>query len=152
MSKPWFILSTLLVILVGLSISTVSPVAASGTVVPQSPALIVNTFYARYIALLDDGVFAHPLLDGAIQRSSILTAHFAAELDALVSEAASDHHAVDPVLCGVDTVFVNALPLRVEGSTATVAIVANGQGLPFAEVSLVQQDDQWLIDGIVCTQ
>ena len=135
-----------LIILVAAGFSTLAfvnwpTIYAPNLQVTTQPDQVVRDFYASYPSF--DG---NPLVDHVYRSSEYLSPDMMAFLD----EFTQDGMQYDPVLCAQDKpTEINASPAQVSIDRATVEVTTSFADHKFT-VELVQIENEWLIDKIVC--
>lgn len=107
----------------------------------SQPDKVVQDFYAWYLSY--DG---NPLVDHAYRSSNYLSTDMIAFLD----EFTQDGMNYDPILCAQDRPSeINVSPVQVSGGRGTVEVTTNFDNHAFS-VELIQMENNWLIDKVVC--
>jgi hypothetical protein len=135
-----------LIILVAAGFSTLAfviwpTIYATNQQETSQPDQVVQDFYAWYLSYQ-----GNPLVDHAYRSSQYLSPDMVAFLD----DFTQDGMQYDPVLCAQDKpTEINASPAQVSVDRATVDVTTSFAGHKFT-VDLVQIENEWLIDKIVC--
>jgi hypothetical protein len=136
----------LLIILVAAGFSTLAfviwpTIYATKAQVTTQPDQVVRDFYTSYLSY--DG---NPLVDHVYRSSEYLSPDMIAFLDVFTQDGMQ----YDPVLCAQDKpTVINASPAQVSADRATVDVTTSFADHRFT-VELVQIENEWLIDKIVC--
>jgi len=135
-----------LIILIAAGFSTLAFViwpsmCATNEQVVSQPDKVVRDFYDWYLSY--DG---NPLVDHAYRSSNYLSTDMITFLDDFIQ----DGMAYDPILCAQDRPSeINVSPVHVSGGRGTVEVSTNFDNHAFS-VELIQIENNWLIDKVVC--
>lgn len=135
-----------LIILVAAAFSTLAFVIwptlyVTNKQITSQPDQVVRDFYASYLSY--EG---NPLVDKVYRSSEYLSPDMIAFLD----EFTQGGMQYDPVLCAQDKpTDINTSPAQVSGGQASVDVSTSFANHKFT-VELVQLDNEWLIDKVVC--
>jgi hypothetical protein len=120
--------------------------------VSPTPDVIVESFYNRYLAYIDNdgGAMRNPLVDGFYRECPELSNGFVAEIDQTI--ASFDKGGFDPLLLAQDIpvkVLVGDAMLTGDGASVTVEMYWGGNPVPSERVvALSQIDGQWKITSV----